>query len=86
MMSRHISALLLAAALSAGMTTQGRTQYAVPTIGVIQPPSFGTPFWFWWQAATAAAPQVVVYESKCEIRHVRRGHRVHRRYSRCVRP
>jgi len=68
------------------MTTQGRTQYAVPTIGVVQPPSFGTPFWFWWQAATAAAPQVVVYESKCEIRHVRRGHRVHRRYSRCVRP
>ena len=85
-MSRYISVLLLAVALSMCMTTEGRTQYAVPTIGVVQPPSFGTPFWFWWQAATAAAPQVVVYETKCEVRRFHRGHRMHHRSSRCIRP
>jgi PBP1b-binding outer membrane lipoprotein LpoB len=85
MMSRYISVLLLAAVLSTCMTTAARTQYAVPTIGVVQPPSFGTPFWFWWQGATAAAPQVVVYETKCEVRRVHRPHRLHRRSTRCVR-
>ena len=84
-MNRYISVLLLAAALPVCLTTEGRTQYAVPTIGVVQPPSFGTPFWFWWQSATAAQPSVVLFQPKCEIRHVRQGHRVHRRYSRCVR-
>ena len=85
-MRRYISALLLAVALSMCMTTEGRTQYAVPTIGVVQPPSFGTPSWFWWQSMMAAQPQVVVYETKCEIRRGHRRHGAHHRSTRCVRP